>query len=399
MLPLVVKNGSKMCVSTSGDMPVPVSLTDEAYVTAWRAFENTGWSDIVGGRGDVKGAAFRHRIPRVDGEVDEDLLELSRIDLDMGQPRLERGRHADLCAQRSGQHRLHLHDHAIEIHSLDLHHLSAAECQQLPGQRAGALGGGQQLRDLRRGVAILQNLAIADHDREQVVEIVRDMTGERPDSFHALDGLQVLLALLQITLRVYPFDFAGHTSGEKLEKRYAFVRPVVRMPVRADDHCTDDLVADPNQRHRDVGRRLDRSQEADPSGKQLLKRLEKLTRFRFSNSAHGVPAIETSMAVARRSVAPERNRVQSFAAHDFGDHRDTCRRIRERFPRRRPEGRPRLSWSRQRRRCEGSLRVRREWSSCSWLGPLANRHDSGDLHLFKTRTWVPIRVTRALTGT
>ena len=167
----------------------------------------------------MKRAAVRHRVACVDREVDEDLLELARIDLDVGQPGLERRRQANLRADCAGEHRLHLHDDAIEIDTLDLHHLPAPEGEQLTGERAGALCGGQQFRDLLGWRAILQNLAVSDHDRQQVVEVVRDVTSQCADGLDALDGLQMLLAFLQIALGVHPLDLGGDAARKELQER------------------------------------------------------------------------------------------------------------------------------------------------------------------------------------
>ena len=116
-------------------------------------------------------------------------------------------------------------------------------------------GGGQQFNDLRGWRAILQNLAVSDHDRQQVVEVVRDMAGECADRFDALDGLQMLLAFLQIALGVDALDLGGHAARKELQER-CLVRLVSDVAACDDDQRADDFVTDPDERHRDVADRL-----------------------------------------------------------------------------------------------------------------------------------------------
>jgi hypothetical protein len=199
--------------------------------------------------------AVRHRIARIDREVYEYLFELAGIDFHVRQPGLERRRESNLRAERAGQHCLHLHDDAIEVDTLDLHDVWSPEGEQLTGERAGALGRGQQFGDLRGWGAILQHLAVSDHDRQQVVEVVRDVTGECADGFDALDGLKMLLALLQIALGVNALDLAGNTAREELQKG-RFVRLVSEIVARDDDQRADDFIPGPDQRHGDIAHGL-----------------------------------------------------------------------------------------------------------------------------------------------
>jgi hypothetical protein len=58
--------------------------------------------------------------------------------------------------------------------------------------------GREQLRQLLGGASLLQNLAVADHDHQQVVEVVGDVAGEPADRFDALHLTEVTLVLAQL---------------------------------------------------------------------------------------------------------------------------------------------------------------------------------------------------------
>ena len=205
----------------------------------------------------MKRAALGHGIAGVDREVDEHLLELSRIDFDLWERRLQRRRQPNLSAHRSREHCLHLHHHAVEVHALDLHHLPPPEGEQLTCECARALRRRQQFRHLLRRTSILEDLTVSNHDGQQVVEVVSDVTGQCPDRFDALNGLKVLLAALEIALGVHAFDLAGDAAGEELKER-CFLGHVFKRAACDHDHRADDLVPGPDERYTDVSGGADR---------------------------------------------------------------------------------------------------------------------------------------------
>ena len=69
--------------------------------------------------------------------------------------------------------------------------LAARERQQTSRQIGAAHGGTHRRVNLARerrrfGDAALEQLQVADHDAEQIVEVVRDAAGELADRFHLL---------------------------------------------------------------------------------------------------------------------------------------------------------------------------------------------------------------------
>ena len=79
----------------------------------------------------------------------------------------------------------------IEIDDAQIHPLAASECEQLTGERGGFLAGLVDLLHLPErlwpvGQLTGQDLAVAVHDGDEVVEIVRHAAGE------AADGIEML---------------------------------------------------------------------------------------------------------------------------------------------------------------------------------------------------------------
>ena len=83
-------------------------------------------------------------------------------------------------------------DHLPQIYRLQLHRSPPAEGHQLPDQldsskrRPLQLGQfGSHVGTVRRDLAG-QERRVGDHDREQIVEVMRDATGQLADRFHLL---------------------------------------------------------------------------------------------------------------------------------------------------------------------------------------------------------------------
>ena len=152
---------------------------------------------------DRQAAARRHRVARVDRQVEDDLFELAGVGPDARQRRRERRRELDVFANQPPQHVAHVGDQRIQIDDRRLHHLLAAECEQLSGQAGSALG---RLHDLRNLVAhgfrqirlLLEQVRIAQHGCQQVVEVVRHAPGELADRLHLLRLPELLLELLLV---------------------------------------------------------------------------------------------------------------------------------------------------------------------------------------------------------
>ena len=84
-------------------------------------------------------AARRHRIPRVDHEVHQHLLELSGIGADGPQVGRKARDELYLLADEPAEHRVHPGDERVQVEPGGLQHLLSAEREQLPRQCCRAL--------------------------------------------------------------------------------------------------------------------------------------------------------------------------------------------------------------------------------------------------------------------
>jgi hypothetical protein len=145
---------------------------------------------------------LRHRVARIDRQVQQRHLDLVGV----GHHAVDPGR--DLVAQRHGGTDRGRHQFAdaaeqgVDRHRAQVQALVAREGQQLAGELGAAAAG--VARDLGALLHLLvarqhqDQVHIALHDVQQVVEVVRDAAGQAPDRFHLLqlgDGLQRALAL------------------------------------------------------------------------------------------------------------------------------------------------------------------------------------------------------------
>ena len=81
--------------------------------------------------------------------------------------------------------------HFVQVEDLGLDDLLAAEHQQLPGEVRGSRASAADLLDVAaHGIVALQihhhQLRVAQDDREQVVEVVRDPSRQLAHGFHLL---------------------------------------------------------------------------------------------------------------------------------------------------------------------------------------------------------------------
>ncbi len=143
------------------------------------------------GGGDRQGSAARHRVARVHGQIEHHLLDLTRVDHQPSQPFVQVEPNLHVLAQQASHHFGQAAQNLIQIHHSRLEQLLATESQQLLRQRRGALTGpvdlehvGARRRRFRHRVE--QQEAVAEDDRQQVVEIVGDTPGEPADRLHLL---------------------------------------------------------------------------------------------------------------------------------------------------------------------------------------------------------------------
>ncbi len=149
---------------------------------------------------DGQRPARGHGVPRVDHQVQHDLLELTGVGHDPAAIRRRPHHQGDVHPEQPGEHLLHLADQRIETDDLGRDDLRPAEREQLPRQRRGAFAGAADLRQLGvHRVAHRQRMHAhvgrGVDDGQQVVEVVRDAAGQPADAVHLLRVLELDLQL------------------------------------------------------------------------------------------------------------------------------------------------------------------------------------------------------------
>ena len=142
------------------------------------------------------------------------------------------GHERDVLAQQPPQHLVHVGHDGVDVQDLRGEHLAAAEREQLARELRGPEPGVLDLFDvlaplvLGRG-RVQQQLGAAEDGREEVVEVVRDATGELAHGLHLL-GLAELL-----------FELAarGHVAREHQAGRAARERERLRLDVHVDQRA------------------------------------------------------------------------------------------------------------------------------------------------------------------
>ena len=131
---------------------------------------------------DAQPTSVRHRVTRVDGEIHDDLLELTRVHFHGSEGGGEGRGQGDVFSQQPCEHLLGAGHDRIDVEDARLEDLLATEREQLPGQRTRPHGGLADLLDVLpvrrvRGPVFEQQIAVAENHGEQVVEVVRDPAG------------------------------------------------------------------------------------------------------------------------------------------------------------------------------------------------------------------------------
>jgi hypothetical protein len=144
-----------------------------------------------------------HGVARVDGEVYEDLFERAGVRADPPQSAARNGHDVDVGSDQPPQHLVDPGQNLVEVEHAGLDDLLAAEHQQLPGEVRGSLTRAADLDDvgsdrILRLQVHQQHVRVAQHDREQVVEVVRHTARELADGVHLLRLPQLVLELLAI---------------------------------------------------------------------------------------------------------------------------------------------------------------------------------------------------------
>src|SRR2546430_9269762 len=113
----------------------------------------------------------------------------------------EDGSHFHVFANQAAEHFFEILHQRVEVEDLWLENLAAAEGQKLASERSGAIGGvinaGETAAEFMAGGAIQQELAVAANYGEEVIEVVRDTSGEAADGFHFLRLAKLLAGFFQ----------------------------------------------------------------------------------------------------------------------------------------------------------------------------------------------------------
>ena len=147
---------------------------------------------------DGQRSAVRHRVARVDGEVEHRHFELRRIGHHRHQVRVEVELLLDPRPQHIAKQRAHLVDQRRDIGRLHLQPLDPAEGEQLAGEPRAPLRRRERVGRIAQQPLVLDPLGdeveAADDDGQQIVEVMRDAAGQLAERFH-------LLALAKLVLR------------------------------------------------------------------------------------------------------------------------------------------------------------------------------------------------------
>src|SRR5580700_7058392 len=142
-------------------------------------------------RFDGELAAERHGVAGVDGEIEEDLLELAGVGFDAAEGIAEAQAELDVFTNQAAEELAHVGDEFVEVEDLGLKDLHAAEGEHLAGEGSGAVGCfANLLATAVEGLVGLQavekQIAVAADYGEQVVEVVGDAACHAAEGFHFL---------------------------------------------------------------------------------------------------------------------------------------------------------------------------------------------------------------------
>jgi hypothetical protein len=96
--------------------------------------------DAFRARTDRQRAAARHCVAGVDGEIDDDLLELAAVGDDRRQERVGNDADLDLLADQPREHRRQAGDDLVQVERDRLEHLMAREREQLMREARSTAG-------------------------------------------------------------------------------------------------------------------------------------------------------------------------------------------------------------------------------------------------------------------
>jgi hypothetical protein len=158
--------------------------------------------EIAGIECDVGGlkpqpATRGHRVPCVEREIDDHLLQLAGIGPDPADGGIELGHQLDVGAEQAAQHPAYVRDYRVEVEHPGLEHLLPGKGQQLPGDSRCASRRLHHLIDVGPewvilGQALEHEAAEADHRGHHIVDLVGHAAGQAAHRFQPLRLPQML---------------------------------------------------------------------------------------------------------------------------------------------------------------------------------------------------------------
>ena len=199
---LVVKNGSKARVATSGGIPVPVSVTDSStYCPGGTSLvPRTRLIQPPVRRLDPQNTPIRHRVARIDAEVQQRIFKLAGVHQRGPEIIALHGLDRDVRADRPLDQLVQSRHQPVHVRPLRIERLPAGKREQPVRQRRRPRGCTLRGLDIPLRLAnaplrhaALQQLQAATDANQQIVEIMRQATGQLADRLHLLRLAQLFL--------------------------------------------------------------------------------------------------------------------------------------------------------------------------------------------------------------
>ena len=156
----------------------------------------------IGVRSDAPGldaqlAAVRHRVARVDHQVQDDLLDLTGICFDASEMVVQHYGEFDVFFDQATEHLFRVRYDLVDIQDDWFNNLLTTEHQELARERSSTVRRLLDLLDFRAiGInqcgIIQKQIAVPGNHREQIVEVMRHSTSQAANRLHLLGLLQNL---------------------------------------------------------------------------------------------------------------------------------------------------------------------------------------------------------------
>src|SRR5262249_256929 len=151
---------------------------------------------------DRQSPPFGHRVPCIDCQVDNDLLNLARIGFHSAQALHGVSDQLDIFTYQTAKHLVHVCYNDVQIEDLWLQELLAAKSEQLPRKRCCPFPGFTDLSDVLVNRIVLSQMhqcqiRIAVDCGKQIVEVVSTPAGQSADGVHLLGLAEFFLELMR----------------------------------------------------------------------------------------------------------------------------------------------------------------------------------------------------------